>query len=355
MADRREDTRSRAKVSSMTFMRLLQSWAEALVRIIIGMGIVWIGVVEDSGYGVLLEVVGTIFIAAGIAEVWFVEFAAQRLPLQRAMKHIHPALVRCELPVFYATTEGHTRRIAERLAAIFREMGFESRAIDAASSDADYTDWTGVRTVVGASLHMQRYQRAAEAFVRARVADLNLRPSAFFSVSLAVASQHPADREAAKWIAGALPASLGWHPNAIVCLAGRLAYTQYGIVTRFIMKQIARREGGPTDTSRDHELTNWDEVTQLAENVAQMIRGGAPGALHRHHTREGPHAGQRNHEHAGSNRWARGNGRRGVGKDAPLSHAASRRRRRRGPRTWPPVISAAITVKCSVPGAMSAI
>jgi hypothetical protein len=36
------------------------------------------------------------------------------------------------LPVFYATNEGHTRRIAERVAAILRERGFSSSAIRSA-------------------------------------------------------------------------------------------------------------------------------------------------------------------------------------------------------------------------------
>ena len=52
------------------------------------------------------------------------------------MSTIHPAFVNCDIPVFYATTEGQTRRIAERLAAMFREKGFVSRAFDVASAEA---------------------------------------------------------------------------------------------------------------------------------------------------------------------------------------------------------------------------
>src|SRR6476646_6284388 len=32
---------------------------------------------------------------------------------ERTMSTIHPAFVNCDIPVFYATTEGQTRRIAE--------------------------------------------------------------------------------------------------------------------------------------------------------------------------------------------------------------------------------------------------
>ena len=191
------------------------------------------------------------------------------------MTHIHPALIECEVPVFYATTDGQTRRIAERLVVMFGGKGLTSGAIDVASSDADYIDWRHVRAaVVGASLRRGRHQRAAEAFVREYAADLNRHPFAFFSVSLATASPHAAEREAAARLASALPEGAGWRPEQSVCLAGRLAYTQYGILTRLLMTWIARRQGGPTDTSRDHELTNWDEVARLADTVAGTITAG---------------------------------------------------------------------------------
>jgi menaquinone-dependent protoporphyrinogen oxidase len=256
----------------MSLLHILASWAEGLVRIAIGIGLCWIGVVEGAGYGLFLGVVGALFLVAGIGEIWAVEAAAlhQRWA-EKAMNSIHPALAECDIPVFYATTEGQTRRIAERLAAIFREKGFTSRALDVASPNADYVDWPRVRAaLVGASLHAHRHQRSAETFVREHAADLNAHPSAFFSVSLAAISPMSAERDAAAQIASKLPVRTGWHPNKIACLAGRLAYTQYGFLTRFIMKRIARRQDGPTDTTRDYEFTNWDDVARLADAVVQM-------------------------------------------------------------------------------------
>jgi menaquinone-dependent protoporphyrinogen oxidase len=220
-----------------------------------------------------MKVMGAIFVAAGVGEIWGVETAALREGrMEKRMKSIHPALVACEIPVFYATTEGQTRRIAERLVAIFRDNGFTSRAVNVASSDADYVDWAQVRAaLVGASLHGRRHQRAAQMFVREHAGDLNAVPSAFFSVSLAAVSSMPGERDEASQIASKLPAREGWRPAKVVCVGGCLAYTHYGVLTRFVMKRIARRHNAPTDTTRDHEFTNWDDVARLADGIVHMI------------------------------------------------------------------------------------
>ncbi len=70
----------------------------------------------------------------------------------------------CEIPVFYATTEGQTRRIAERLATLFKEHGLASAAIDVESERAALFNWRPVRAVLlGASLHMDGTSQALRA------------------------------------------------------------------------------------------------------------------------------------------------------------------------------------------------
>jgi menaquinone-dependent protoporphyrinogen oxidase len=128
---------------------------------------------------------------------------------------------------------------------------------------------------VGASLHMGRHQKAASRFVHEHAARLNAVPSAFFSVSLAAASKNPAEVGEAERIARAFPETHGWTPAFILSVAGRLAYREYNVLVRWLIKRIARKEGGPTDTSRDHELTNWDAVDRLAREMAVAIHARA--------------------------------------------------------------------------------
>jgi menaquinone-dependent protoporphyrinogen oxidase len=178
----------------------------------------------------------------------------------------------CQVPVFYATTEGQTKRIAGRLAEMFRERGFVSRAVNVTSAAANGIDWSEVcGAVIGASLHGHRHQAEAAAFAKAHAAQLNRCPTAFFSVSLSAASEHAGERAEAERIAAEFPRAAGWYPDVTRCVAGRLAYTSYGAVKRLIMKWIASREGRPTDTSRDYEFTNWHDVRQLADDLTRVL------------------------------------------------------------------------------------
>ena len=179
----------------------------------------------------------------------------------------------CEVPVFYATTEGQTRRIAERIAGILNGAGLASHAVEIGGPEAEQIDWDHVRgAALGASLHQGRHQHAADVFVAAHARDLNAHPSLFFSVSLSTASHHQDEVRAARALAERFPPAHGWTPAEVTTIAGRLAYTQYGFLKRWVMKQIARREGAPTDTSRDYELTNWAKVDDLAARFAQSVQ-----------------------------------------------------------------------------------
>jgi menaquinone-dependent protoporphyrinogen oxidase len=70
----------------------------------------------------------------------------------------------------------------------------------------------------------------------------------------------------------------GWCPWLARSFAGELAYTRYNPVTRWIMKMISRRNGGPTDTSRDYEFTDWAAVDRFGHELARIFGAMAPNA-----------------------------------------------------------------------------
>lgn len=178
-----------------------------------------------------------------------------------------------DVPVFYSTTEGQTRRIADRIAASLRAAGIGSIAMEVTSAAARSFDWSLAEgVVIAASLHAGAHQKAATAFVRRHRAQLNALPSLFVSVSLSAASRDAEERLAAERLAQAFPADIGWIPGRVACVAGRLAYTRYSFLERWLMRRIARKEGAPTDTSRDYELTDWPALESLATEFARLVR-----------------------------------------------------------------------------------
>ena len=101
---------------------------------------------------------------------------------------------------------------------------------------------------------------------------LHSRPSAFFSVSLAAQADTDQGRiEARRYIEEFLHRT-GWRPGQTGSFAGALLYTHYGFLTRWIMKQIARKKGNPdTDTRRDYRYTDWSQVKRFGEEFTELL------------------------------------------------------------------------------------
>ena len=186
--------------------------------------------------------------------------------------------------VLYATREGHTRKIADHVAATILGRGDEVDVVDVVHPPAafDLTRYAGA--VLAASLHMGRHEREMVAFVRAHRAELERMPTAFLSVSLAEAGVEdataPFDKRAkaaedVKRTVDLFCAQTGFHPMRVWPVAGALRYTQYGVILKMVMRMIARRAGENTDTSRDHEYTDWKGldrfVTTMAAEIEQAV------------------------------------------------------------------------------------
>ena len=176
--------------------------------------------------------------------------------------------------VCYGTTEGQTETVADRIAGVLRETGHE---VDVANLpiDAAPADYDGV--LVGASVHVGKHQRRVTEFVTAHRDELNAMPSGFFSVSLSAASESPDGREEAQAVVDDFLDETGWSPDVTTTVAGALRYSQYGRIKRLLMKFIASRNSGDTDTSRDYEYTDWGAVEAFVHEFERtLVRPGGP-------------------------------------------------------------------------------
>ncbi len=177
--------------------------------------------------------------------------------------------------VYYATSDGQTAKIARRIA---ERLGIHGIAVEVAEAPADVDPARFDAVLVGDSIHIGHYHRKMMKFLRRRRDALAGRPSGFFSVCLGIASKNEEDRTRARGFVDAMVEETGWHPDRVAVFAGATAYTRYGPLTRWVMKRIAEREGGSTDTTRDHEYTDWSAVDAFADAFADDLVAMRPGA-----------------------------------------------------------------------------
>ena len=176
-----------------------------------------------------------------------------------------------QILILYGTTDGQTRKIAEAIGRTIQEEGHVAAVYDAARVPGYVrpTGYDGV--IVAASIRMGGYQRSVRRWVQRHAAALNGRPSAFVSVCLGILETRPAARNEVLAILERLMRWTGWRPTVTTMVAGALPYTRYGWLKRWILKRIAAKAGGGTDTTRDYEYTNWDDVRAFAREFASRV------------------------------------------------------------------------------------
>lgn len=180
--------------------------------------------------------------------------------------------------IIYGTTYGQTEKIANRIAAGLQRRGFTVELCNAATSRPALALEQYAGVVVGSSIMARGHQPSIKDFIRDYVATLNLVPSAFFQVSASAGSASPHAREAAQQILQDFIAKNGWCPVLSASLPGAINYTKYNLLLKWYMKRASAKNGGSTDTSRDHEYTDWAEVERFALAIANAFHTSAEEA-----------------------------------------------------------------------------
>jgi menaquinone-dependent protoporphyrinogen oxidase len=87
----------------------------------------------------------------------------------------------------------------------------------------------------------------------------------FVSVCLGVLQHDAAVDRTLQTIMSRFLAETGWQPVVTKQVAGALPYTRYNWFIRRVMKRIAAKTGGDTDTTRDYEYTDWEDLRRFTE------------------------------------------------------------------------------------------
>jgi menaquinone-dependent protoporphyrinogen oxidase len=173
----------------------------------------------------------------------------------------------------YATGEGQTATVADRIAETLGARGHEVTTVDVSAVDdaLDVDDFDAV--LVGASIHYGRQQQSIRRWVGANRDALAAKPNGFFQVSMSSGTgSDEGAREAAGYVEEFVDAT-GWRPDRIGLFGGALRFSEYGFLRRALVRFVTRNETFETDDSGDVEFTDWESVTAFAEEFAGFAEG----------------------------------------------------------------------------------
>ena len=180
--------------------------------------------------------------------------------------------------IIFGTSYGQTEKIGNRIAAELQRRGIAVELCNAAQGRPSLTPEQYSGVVVGSSLIAHGHQPSIKQFVRDHVSTLNALPTAFYQVSASAGSSSRQGRMAAQRILDDFLSSNGWTPLLSASIAGAINYTRYNLLLRWYMKRASAKNGGATDTSRDHEYTDWAQVDRFAAVIANAISPAADRA-----------------------------------------------------------------------------
>jgi menaquinone-dependent protoporphyrinogen oxidase len=173
--------------------------------------------------------------------------------------------------IVYASTHGHTAKIAARIAATLENDGVtvDLHQLQAHETEPALADYDAV--VVGASIHASHHQRALVKWAERHRTALGVTPSAFFSVCLTPADDTDESRAATRGYLDDFVEQTGWTPGDSATFAGAVQYREYDVATRVLMRLLMRRMHHPTDASQDYDYTDWDAVERWAHELAATL------------------------------------------------------------------------------------
>lgn len=171
--------------------------------------------------------------------------------------------------VVYATTEGHTRKVAEHIGDRLDALGQRVTVHDATYEDPDL-DLSGADAVfIAASLHEGRYQRGIIEFVTRRRKALESAASVFLPVSLSAASPDIDDRIALDLSIERFISETGWRPRQLHHVMGALSFAKGDFFRRWSMKLIVN--GAHPTRGSNIELTDWIALTEVVDGVVSEL------------------------------------------------------------------------------------
>jgi menaquinone-dependent protoporphyrinogen oxidase len=178
--------------------------------------------------------------------------------------------------VAYGTTEGKCRDLAGHIGRRVEAAGHHALTAAVEAAVDELVETADALVLVG-SVHVAQHTPALAAFVAENRERIGRLPTAFLSVSLSATD--PATRQEAVRYLDVFLAEVGWTPASSETVAGDLRYSRYGPLKRLFMRFMAGRKGLPTDTRRDHDLTDYEALDRFVDGFLGEVEMAEVGRV----------------------------------------------------------------------------
>ncbi|NTV13233.1 MAG: menaquinone-dependent protoporphyrinogen IX dehydrogenase [Desulfobulbaceae bacterium] len=170
--------------------------------------------------------------------------------------------------LIYATTDGHTLEICQRLKEVIEQAGqrVQLQSItDAATLDLECFD----KIVLGASIRYGKHSRQVYDFIERNRQILDRKPNGFFSVNVVARKPEKSRPETNPYLLKFLK-QISWQPKQLAVFGGKLDYPSYRYWDRQMIRAIMWMTKGPTAPDTVVEYTDWQQVEAFGRLVTEM-------------------------------------------------------------------------------------
>lgn len=179
-----------------------------------------------------------------------------------------------EILIVYTTLQGHTLRVAERVAESAADAGHRPTLarVDAAPALGPFD-----AVIVGAPVQAGAFAEPVVAFAKEHAADLGRVPTGLFFVCLTSAGDDGASRATVDGYLRAFQSDTHWRPDVIASFAGTLRHPHDSLLHRALMRDAAPGAPAREDLPHDRVYTHWDAVGGFVEAfLHHLVRSTGP-------------------------------------------------------------------------------
>ena len=170
--------------------------------------------------------------------------------------------------ILYSTTDGHTRKICERLQQVIEHQAHQVTVVS-----VQYEPLVDLKAfdkiVIGASIRYGKHSPLIYQFIKRHTQLLDARPNAFFTVNI-VARKPEKNRPETNPYMRQFLTKTSWRPRELAVFAGKINYPLYGFLDRCMIRLIMFMTKGPTDPKAVIEFTDWQQVETFGRRVSEM-------------------------------------------------------------------------------------